>query len=160
MTARNRFYQVPHASSTGVDMPNTRKGLRAIRAEGGWGVVCTGYCSIHPTADDAPLRYSRLWDDEDVKNLALMVDAVHEHGALAGVELFYGSSLTSNRATREMPLSPSGLPMLRAGGRGQFPPALTRDGLRTTSATCAPGRWTPRSGRRAPASTSSMSTRA
>ena len=121
VTARNRFYQVPHASSTGVDMPNTRKGLRAIRAEGGWGVVCTGYCSIHPTSDDAPLRYSRLWDDEDVKNLALMVDAVHEHGALAGVELFYGSSMTSNRATREMPLSPSGLPMLRAGGRGQFP---------------------------------------
>ena len=37
VTARNRFYQVPHASSTGVDMPNTRKGLRAIRAEGGWG---------------------------------------------------------------------------------------------------------------------------
>ena len=133
VTARNRFYQVPHASSTGVDMPNTRKGLRAIRAEGGWGVVCTGYCSIHPTADDAPLRYSRLWDDEDVKNLALMVDAVHEHGALAGVELFYGSSMTSNRATREMPLSPSGLPMLRAGGRGQFPlhsRAMDKDDIR------------------------------
>ena len=133
VTARNRFYQVPHASSTGVDMPNTRKGLRAIRAEGGWGVVCTGYCSIHPTSDDAPLRYSRLWDDEDVKNLALMVDAVHEHGALAGVELFYGSSMTSNRATREMPLSPSGLPMLRAGGRGQFPlhsRAMDKDDIR------------------------------
>ena len=54
VTARNRFYQVPHASSTGADMPNTRKGLRAIRAEGGWGVVCTGYCSTHPTSDDAP----------------------------------------------------------------------------------------------------------
>ena len=124
---------MPHASSTGVDMPNTRKGLRAIRAEGGWGVVCTGYCSIHPTADDAPHRYSRLWDDEDVKNLALMVDAVHEHGALAGVELFYGSSMTSNRATREMPLSPSGLPMLRVGGRGQFPlhsRAMDKDDIR------------------------------
>ena len=133
VTARNRFYQVPHASSTGVDMPNTRKGLRAIRAEGGWGVVCTGYCSIHPSADDAPHRYSRLWDDEDVKNLALMVDAVHEHGALAGVELFYGSSVTSNRATREMPLSPSGLPRLRAGGRGQYPlhsRAMDKDDIR------------------------------
>ena len=133
VTARNRFYQVPHASSTGVDMPNTRKGLRAIRAEGGWGVVCTGYCSIHPSADDTPLRYSRLWDDEDVKNLALMVDGVHEHGALAGVELFYGSSMTSNRTTREMPLSPSGLPMLRAGGRGQYPlhtRAMDKDDIR------------------------------
>ena len=121
VTARNRFYQVPHASSTGADMPNTRKGLRAIRAEGGWGVVCTGYCSIHPSADDAPHRYSRLWDDEDVKNLALMVEGVHEHGALAGVELFHGSSVTHNRYTREMPLSPSGLPFLNHGGRGQYP---------------------------------------
>ena len=133
VTTRNRFYQVPHASSTGVDIPNTRKGLRAIRAEDGWGVVCTGYCSIHPSSDDAPHRYSRLWDDENVKNLALMVDAVHEHGALAGVGLFYGSSLTSNRATREMPLSPSGLPRLQAGGRGQFPlhsRAMDRDDIR------------------------------
>ena len=68
-----------------------------------------------------------------MKNLALMVDAVHEHGALAGVELFYGSSMTSNRATREMPLSPSGLPMLRAGGRGQFPlhsRAMDKDDIR------------------------------
>ena len=133
VTARNRFYQVPHASSTGVDMPNTRKGLRAVRAEGGWGVVCTGYCSIHPSSDDAPLRYSRLWDDEDTRNLALMVDAVHEHGALAGVELFYGSSLTSNRATREMPLSPSGLPRLQVGGRGPYPlhtRAMDKDDIR------------------------------
>ena len=133
VTAPNRFYQVPHASSTGVDMPNTRRGLRAIRAEGGWGVVCTGYCSIHPSSDDAPLRYSRLWDDEDVKNLALMVDAVHEHGALAGVELFYGSSLTSNRATRETPLSPSGLPRLQVGGRGPYPQhtrAMDKDDIR------------------------------
>ena len=133
VTAPNRFYQVPHASSTGVDMPNTRKGLRAIRAEGGWGVVCTGYCSIHPSSDDSPLRYSRLWDDEDVKNLAMMVDAVHEHGALAGVELFYGSSLTANRTTREMPLSPSGLPRLQPGGRGHFPlhtRAMDKDDIR------------------------------
>ena len=133
VTARNRFYQVPHASSTGAELPNTRKGLRAIRAEGGWGVVCTGYCSIHPSSDDSPHRYSRLWDDDDVKNLALMVDAVHEHGALAGVELYYGSSMISNRATREMPLSPSGLPMLRVGGRGQFPlhtRAMDKDDIR------------------------------
>ena len=62
-----------------------------------------------------------------------MVDAVHEHGALAGVELFYGSSLTSNRATREMPLSPSGLPRLQVGGRGPYPlhtRAMDKDDIR------------------------------
>ncbi len=121
VTAKNRFYQVPHASSTGNDLPNTRRGLRAIRAEGGWGVVCTGYCSIHPTSDNLPLRSSRLWNDEDVRNLALMTDAVHEHGALAGVELYHGSSVTANRHTREMPISPSGVVFVHDDGQGQYP---------------------------------------
>ncbi len=121
VTAKNRFYQVPHASSTGHQMPQIRAGLRGIRAEGGWGVVCTGYCSIHPSSDDSPNRYSRLWDEDDVRNLAVMTEAVHKHGALAGVELYYGSATAANRFTREMPLSPSGLPSFRASGARQFP---------------------------------------
>lgn len=116
VTTRNRFFQVPHASSTGHELPNIRAGLRSIRAEGGWGVVCTGYCSIHPSSDDAPHRYSRLWDEEDVRNLSLMTDAVHNHGALAGVELYYGSSHVRNLHTREAVLSPSGVPIRTSGG--------------------------------------------
>ena len=121
VTARNRFYQVPHASSTGNDLPHIRAGLRGIRAEGGWGVVCTGYCSIHPSADDLPRRYARLWDEGDVRNLAVMTEAVHAHGALAGAELFHGSAVTSNRYSKEMPLSPSGLPRLNGHGDMQYP---------------------------------------
>ena len=85
VTAPNRFYSTPHALGTGNQMPHTRAAMREVRAEGGWGVVNTGYCSIHPSSDDAPLPYCRLWDDEDIKVHALMVDAVHRHGALAGV---------------------------------------------------------------------------
>ncbi len=134
VTARNRFYQVPHASSTGNDWPHIRAGLRGIRAEGGWAVVCTGYCSIHPSADDLPRRYARLWDEDDVRNLAVMTEAVHEHGALAGVELFYGMSTTNNRLTREMPQSPSGLQYLSGTGGGQFPlqtRAMDKEDIRT-----------------------------
>ena len=121
VTARNRFYQVPHTSSCGQETAQIRAGLRGIRAEGGWAVVSTGYCSIHPSSDDSPHRYSRLWSDEDVADLALMTEAVHRHGALAAVELFYGSSVVANRYSREMPLSPSGLPQLRSTGQYQFP---------------------------------------
>lgn len=109
VTAPNRFYQVPHAIGTGNQMPHTRAAMREVRAEGGWGVVNTGYCSIHPSSDDMPLPYSRLWDDEDIKVHALMVDAVHRHGALAGVELWHGGGGTGNRMTRMMPMSASGL---------------------------------------------------
>ena len=110
VTAPNRFYQTPHASGTGNAMPHTRAAMREVRAEGGWGVVNTGYCSIHPSSDDTPLPYCRLWDDEDIKVHALMVDAVHRHGALAGVELWHGGSNTTNRLTRMTPVSASGHP--------------------------------------------------
>ena len=109
VTAPNRFYSTPHALGTGNMMPHTRAAMREVRAEGGWGVVNTGYCSIHPSCDDAPLAYCRLWDDEDIKVHAMMVDAVHRHGALAGVELWHGAGGVGNRLTRVTPMSVSGV---------------------------------------------------
>ena len=109
VTAPNRFYQVPFASGAGQQMPHTRASMREVRAEGGWGVVNTGYCSIHPSSDDAPLPYCRLWDDDDIKVQSIMVDAVHRHGALAGVELWHGGSGTTNKLTRVTPMSVSGI---------------------------------------------------
>jgi dimethylamine/trimethylamine dehydrogenase len=109
VTAPNRFYCTPHALGTGQQMPHTRAGMREVRAEGGWGVINTGYCSIHPSSDDAPLSYCRLWDDEDIKVHELMVDAVHRHGSLAGVELWHGGSGTGNKYSRVPLMSVSGI---------------------------------------------------
>src|SRR6185312_8219835 len=111
VTARNRFYQVPHCSGMGYALPQTLAAMREVKAEGGWGVVCTEYCSIHPTSDDGPYAFATLWDDDDVKAQALMTAAVHRHGALAGVELWHGGHHVANRYSREAPLSPSGLPL-------------------------------------------------
>jgi dimethylamine/trimethylamine dehydrogenase len=74
--------------------------MRAMKAEGGWGVVCTEYCSIHPSSDDHPYPFASLWDDGDLGNLAAMADAVHAHGALAGIELWHGGSYVANLSTR------------------------------------------------------------
>ena len=109
VTAPNRFYQVPHAIVSSYQMPNTHAAMREVRAEGGWGVVNTGYCSIHPSSDDSPLSYCRMWDDEDIKVHALMVDAVHRHGSLAGIELWHGASGSGNRMTRMAPMSVAGV---------------------------------------------------
>ncbi|MGH8139006.1 MAG: FAD-dependent oxidoreductase [Steroidobacteraceae bacterium] len=109
VTAPNRFYAVPHASGMTNTMPRMRAGFRGMKAEGGWGVVCTGYVSVHPTADDSPLPYATLWDDNDVRSHALMTDAVHEHGSLAGIELWHGGGSVSNKTSRFPPLSPSGV---------------------------------------------------
>lgn len=108
VTAKNRFYQVPHCSGMGWARPRSLAGMRHMKAAGGWAVVCTEYCSIHPSSDDSPYPYATLWDDGDIANLAAMADGVHEHGALAGCELWYGGLSSPNLLTREPGLSLSG----------------------------------------------------
>jgi dimethylamine/trimethylamine dehydrogenase len=112
VTAPNRFYQVPHASGMTNALPQVRARFRSVKAEGGWGVVCTGAVSVHPSSDDSPLPFASLWDDHDIRAHALMTEAVHEHGALAGIELWHGGACTLNRTSRLPPLSPSGLPWM------------------------------------------------
>jgi dimethylamine/trimethylamine dehydrogenase len=108
VTARNRFYAVPHAAGMTNSMPHMRAAFRETKAEGGWGVVCSGYVSIDPSSDDAPLPFATLWDDDDIRSHALMTEAVHRHGALAGIELWHGGGSVMNRSSRLPTLSPSG----------------------------------------------------
>ena len=104
VTTKNRFYQVPHATAHGYKMPNAHAGVRGVKAEGGWGVVNTDLVSIHPTSDDAPYPYLTIWDDADIAAHALMVEKVHEHGALAGIELWHGGASVANLFSREAPM--------------------------------------------------------
>jgi dimethylamine/trimethylamine dehydrogenase len=111
VTAPNRFYQVPHCTGMGFAMPATLAAMRAVKAEGGWGVVNTEYCSIDPSSDDMPAPYASLWDAHDTRNMALVAEAIHRHGALAGVELWHGGSRSSNLLTREVAFGPQSLPV-------------------------------------------------
>ena len=101
LTARNRFYQVPHCTGLGWLRPRMAAALRGMKAEGGWGVVCTEYCSIHPSSEDLPHPFASLWDDGDIKANGLMTEQVHAHGSLAGAELWYGGASTVNLDSRE-----------------------------------------------------------
>ena len=110
VVAPNRFYQVPHASGMTEANPRVRAAFRATKAEGGWGVVSTGAVSTHPSSDDSPLPFARLWDDNDVRSHALSCEAIHEHGSLAAIELWHGGAAVMNRTSRIAPYSPSGIP--------------------------------------------------
>ena len=70
VTARNRFYQVPHCTGIGWTQPETLARLRGIKAEGGWAVVATEETEIHPSADCEPFHEGRLWDDRDIPAMA------------------------------------------------------------------------------------------
>lgn len=110
VVAPNRFYQVPHCTGMGYRRPQSVASLREVKAEGGWGTVCTEYASIHPSSDDEPYPSHALWDDSDIGWHALMVDKVHAHGALAGAELWHGGAASANHYSRETPLGPLSMP--------------------------------------------------
>ena len=112
VTARNRFYQVPHCTGIGWTQPETVARLRGIKAEGGWAVVATEETEIHPSADCEPFHEGRLWDDRDIPAMALMADAVHEHGALAAIEIMHHGGSVANWGTRLAPMAPSHRPII------------------------------------------------
>ncbi|AJC16091.1 FAD-dependent oxidoreductase [Pandoraea sputorum] len=108
---RNRFYQVPHCNGMGHVHPSAMAGMRAVKAEGGWGVVCTEECEISPLSEFSPYIEARLWDDRDIPALARMAQAVHAHGSLAGIELAFNGYSAPNRFSREIPWAPSDTPV-------------------------------------------------
>jgi dimethylamine/trimethylamine dehydrogenase len=111
VTARNRFFQVPHCNGMGHRDPSAHAWMRGVKAEGGWAVVCTEEVEIHHTSDTSPFVEGRLWDDEDVPMHELLVEKVHEHGALAGIELVHSGMTSANLYARTPPLGPSDLPV-------------------------------------------------
>ena len=107
VTARNRFYQVPHCCGMGYRYPDSMAEMRGTKAEGGWAVVCTEEVEIHHTSDLSPYIEGRLWSDDDMPTLARMADKVHAHGSLAGIELVHNGHHTYNRYSRSVALAPS-----------------------------------------------------
>ncbi len=112
VTARNRFYQVPHCNGMGYRDPSGEAYMRRIKAEGGWAVVCTEQVEIHPTSDIGPFIELRLWDDQDIPALARIAEKIHEGGALAGIELAHNGLNSPNLISREAPLGPQNLPVV------------------------------------------------
>ena len=111
VTAKNRFYQVPHCNGGGYRDPSAVAEMRNVKSEGGWGVVFTEQVELHHTSEITPFIELRLWDDRDIPALARMADKIHEHGALAGIELAYSGVNGPNLYTREVPMAPTAMPV-------------------------------------------------
>ncbi|MBU8813475.1 FAD-dependent oxidoreductase [Mycolicibacterium goodii] len=112
VTARNRFYQVPHCNGMGYRDPSGEAYMRRVKGEGGWAVVCTEQVEIHPTSDIGPFIELRLWDDQDIPAVARIAEKIHEGGALAGIELAHNGLNSPNLISREAPLGPQNLPVV------------------------------------------------
>ncbi|HJR21402.1 MAG TPA: FAD-dependent oxidoreductase [Dongiaceae bacterium] len=110
--AKNRFYQVPHCNGAGYRDPSANAEMRRVKATGGWAVLCTEQAEIHHSSEITPFIELRLWDDQDMPMLTRIADAIHEGGALAGIELCYNGMNGPNLYSRETPLGPMNLPIL------------------------------------------------
>jgi dimethylamine/trimethylamine dehydrogenase len=109
VTARNRFYQVPHCNGMGRAWPTPMAVMRGVKAEGGWAVVCTEQCDVHPSG--STLKEIRLWDAQDIPYLARATELIHRHGSLAGVELTHMGYRGMNLESREIPMAPTARPV-------------------------------------------------
>ncbi|WP_436494592.1 FAD-dependent oxidoreductase [Actinokineospora sp. HUAS TT18] len=114
VTAKNRFFQVPHCNGMGRGFPSAMAAMRGVKAEGGWGVVATEQCDVHYSGNHP--RELRLWDEKDIPYLARATGLIHEHGALAAVELVHNGAHVSNHESRAIPIAPTMRP-----ARGVFP---------------------------------------
>ena len=104
---RNRFWQTSHCAGPGAERPGAQAHFRGMKAEGGWGVVFTEFCSIHPESDEYPYTSARIWDQGDVVNLGYMCEIAHRHGSLAGIQLWYSGGNAPALESREVGRSPS-----------------------------------------------------
>ena len=111
VTAKNRFYQVPHCNGGGYRDPSAAAAMRGIKGEGGWGVIFTEQNEMHHSSEISPYIELRLWDDDDVPVLAKMADAIHEYDALAGTQLAYAGVNGPNLYSKEIPLAPTAMPI-------------------------------------------------
>ena len=111
VTAKNRFYQVPHCNGGGYRDPSAAAEMRGIKAEGGWAVIFTEQCEMHHSSEIAPFIELRLWDDKDIPQLRKMSERMKSHGGLAGIQLAYSGINGPNLYSKEVPLAPSALPI-------------------------------------------------
>ncbi|MEM9249966.1 MAG: NAD(P)-binding protein [Pseudomonadota bacterium] len=130
VTAKNRFYQVPHCNGGGYRDPSAAAAMRGIKAEGGWGVVFTEQCEMHHTSEITPFIELRLWDDADIPMIARMADAMKAHGALAGIQLAYSGINGPNLYTKEVPLAVSAGPIRTFTNDPVHARALDREDIR------------------------------
>jgi dimethylamine/trimethylamine dehydrogenase len=111
VTARNRFFQVPHCNGMGHLRPAAHAEMRGVKAEGGWAVVCTEEVEFHWASSTSPFVEGMLVDEDDIPMHARLVERVHAHGALAGCQLVHSGLMAANLEVRQPPMAVAAVPV-------------------------------------------------
>lgn len=127
-TAPNRFYGLPYATGPALELnPPAAAAHYGTRAEGGWGVITCGECTF--TAESRWFGIS-IATDEEARGLAVLPEAIHEHGALASLELSHPGAISSPLELRVPALAPSQFQFDAAFFGRTIPKALEKHEIR------------------------------
>lgn len=92
------------------------------RAEGGFGLVMTAACAVHPRGKAFDGQWA-CWSDEFLPSLRSVADAIREGGAKSCIQIHHGGRACPSRLCGGTPLSASAIPALRPNA--EVPAAMT-----------------------------------
>lgn len=112
---RNRTVVAPMTTYSSYDDGRIREDelpyLRR-RAEGGFGMVMTAACCVHPRGKAFDGQWA-CWSDEFLPSLRSVAEAIHESGAAAVLQIHHGGRACPSRLCGGVPLSASAIPFDR-----------------------------------------------
>lgn len=79
----------------------------ADRAAGGAGVVIVGHAHVHPSTAYSMRNNAMAWVDESIPHFRRVTDPIHEHGALAFIQLSHSGAKSSADWSEHPLLAPS-----------------------------------------------------
>ena len=126
---RNRFVSAPmERNYCEVDGTMTDEYIAylARRAEGGAALIFTEASYVRADGKGR-IRQMGVDVDERIPGIKKMVDAIHAHGALVGVELNHGGRTAQGSVSGFVPVAPTPIPCLVVGG--EMPEQLDGDDI-------------------------------
>ena len=107
-TMKNRFYQVPHCNGAGSERPGAQAAFRGHEGRGRAGAASarnTPRSIPNPTTCTGSRPASGMTAMSSIS--ATWCDEIHRHGALAGIEMWYGGPHAPCMESRAVPRGPS-----------------------------------------------------
>jgi 2,4-dienoyl-CoA reductase-like NADH-dependent reductase (Old Yellow Enzyme family) len=132
LNLRNRLVVAPMTTYSSYEDGRIREDelpyLRR-RAEGGFGIVMTAACAVHPRGKAFDGQWV-CWEDTFMDSLISAADAIHDGGAAAVLQIHHGGRQCPSRICGGPPLSASAIPSERPNA--ETPVAMTDEEIEET----------------------------